>query len=193
MRLLLRPRVLVPLVVVAGVTLAVTLAVFEPWRLFTSTTVVEPAPDQPAPSVGPQSAGTPSTTAIAPGGVASTPPAPRPVTLATGSFVSHEHATTGRVRLIRLANGSAVVRLEGLATSDGPALEVWLTDQPVRADRSGWNVFDDGRYVSLGDLKGNRGDQNYPVPAGTDLRGLTSVSVWCARFHVSFGAAALHP
>jgi hypothetical protein len=35
--------------------------------------------------------------------------------------------------------------LEDLATSDGPDLRVWLTDQPVLEGRDGWFVFDDGR------------------------------------------------
>ncbi|WP_203790828.1 DM13 domain-containing protein [Paractinoplanes rishiriensis] len=30
-------------------------------------------------------------------------------------------------------------------------------------------------------------------PAGTDLDRLTSVSIWCKRFAVSFGAAGLGP
>jgi len=47
------------------------------------------------------------------------------------------------------------------------------------------------RAVSAGKLKGNKGNQNYPLPAGTDLAGYTSVSLWCERFDVSFGAAEL--
>ena len=82
---------------------------------------------------------------------------------------------------------------ENLSTSDGPDLRVWLTDQPVIEGRDGWHVFDDGRYVELGPLKANQGNQVYDVPAGTDLDGLTSVSIWCKRFAVSFGAAALRP
>lgn len=45
--------------------------------------------------------------------------------------------------------------------------------------------------LDLGDLKGNSGSASYPVPPGTDLTGLTSVSIWCERFAVSFGAADL--
>lgn len=166
------------------VLLGVALAAFQPWRLFTSTTVHEAPPAVAAPETGPRSL-PPS-----PGGTASSS---GPLTLATGTLVSHEHRTTGRVRLLRLADGSRVLRLDDLATSDGPALRVWLSDQPVREGRAGWGVFDDGAHLDLGELKGNRGDQNYPVPADADLRGLTSVSIWCARFHVSFGAAALTP
>jgi hypothetical protein len=45
--------------------------------------------------------------------------------------------------------------------------------------------------VSLGDLKGNKGNQNYPIPADVDLADYTAVSIWCERFAVSFGAAEL--
>jgi hypothetical protein len=81
--------------------------------------------------------------------------------------------------------------LADLATSDGPDVHVWLTDQPVRADRDGWYIFDDGRHVELGPLKANHGNQVYDVPADTDLAGLTSVTLWCVRFSVSFAAAPL--
>lgn len=81
--------------------------------------------------------------------------------------------------------------LENLATSDGPDLRVWLTDQPVKAGHDGWYVFDDGLYVEVGALKANRGNQVYDVPAGTDLGRITSVTIWCKRFSVSFGAAPL--
>jgi|SRR5690242_127263 len=179
-----RRRTLLPLLAVVTVVVAAGLAAFQPWRLFTSTTVHEALPSVPS----------------APTTDASRPPLPSPsvhptgpVTLAQGSFVSHEHRTSGQARVLGLPDGSRVLRLEQLDTSDGPALHVWLSDQSVRADRSGWHVFDDGAYVDLGDLKGNVGDQNYAIPAGTALDRLTSVSIWCARFHVSFGAAMLRP
>jgi hypothetical protein len=165
----------------AVVVVAVALWAFQPWRLFTSTTVVEAAPRAVAPSASPPTS---------PGPVVA---AADPVTVAAGSFVTHEHATTGRVVLLRLDDGSQVLRIEDLDTSDGPDLHVWLSDQPVRPGRDGWGVFDDGAYLDLGSLKGNKGDQNYPVPADADLGSLKSVTVWCARFRVSFGAATLAP
>ena len=61
----------------------------------------------------------------------------------------------------------------------------------MRPGRDGWFVFDDGRYVDLGRLKGNRGSQNYELPDSVDLRRLTGLSIWCDRFNVSFGAAEL--
>lgn len=156
---------------------------FAPWKLLTNSTVDEPLPSVAAtPSgTGPSATGSP-----APSGA----PAGNTL-LATGDLITHEHDTRGQVRLIRLADGRVQLTLAGLATSDGPDLHVWLTDQPVVAGRDGWHVFDDGRYVDLGALKANNGNQVYDVPAGTDLKGLTSVTIWCKRFAVSFGAAQL--
>jgi hypothetical protein len=122
-----------------------------------------------------------------------TTPVPGPVTLARGELISHEHDTSGSVRILRLADGSRVLRLENLRTSDGPDLRVWVTEAPVRPGRAGWHLFDDGAYVSLGRLKGNLGNQNYALPAEVDLSRFTSVTIWCDRFNVSFGAAQLRP
>ena len=111
--------------------------------------------------------------------------------LASGEFVSHEHRTTGSVRVVGLPDGRRVLRIEDLDTSNGPDLQVWITDAPVKPGRDGWFVFDDGRYVELGRLKGNKGSQNYDLPASVDLRQLDSLSIWCDRFNVSFGAVQL--
>ncbi|MFE9028222.1 DM13 domain-containing protein [Streptomyces iakyrus] len=174
-----RPWV-IGVLVVALVGVSLGLYWFQPWKLWQDETVQEALPSAIAPSAPP--AGAPS---------ASPSPAPRPRTLAGGELISHEHATSGKVKLVRLADGSHVVRLEDLDTSNGPDLRVWLTDAPVKEGRAGWHVFDDGTYVSLGKLKGNKGSQNYIVPADVDPSRYTSVSIWCDRFDVSFGAAEL--
>lgn len=156
---------------------------FQPWKLWQDETVQEALPEVTA------AASTPP--AGAPSGTAATPSPAGPTTLASGEMISHEHATSGTVRFVRLADGSHVVRLEGLDTSNGPDLHVWLTDAPVKEGRAGWHVFDDGQYVSLGKLKGNKGSQNYTVPEDVDPSLYTSVTIWCDRFDVSFGAAEL--
>ena len=92
--------------------------------------------------------------------------------------------------MIRQPDGSRVLAIAHLNTSDGPVVKVWLTDQKVTKD--GWHVFDDGRYVDLGGLKGNIGNQLYPIPHSADLAKLHSVTIWCDRFDVSFGAAELN-
>ena len=101
--------------------------------------------------------------------------------------------TTGTVQILTLADGSRVLRIEDLATSNGPDLKVWLTDAPVIEGRDGWGVFVDGIWLDLGPLKGNVGSQNYAIPADAQLGQYSSVSIWCDRFNVSFGAAELAP
>jgi Electron transfer DM13 len=48
-------------------------------------------------------------------------------------------------------------------------------------------------FVDLGVMKGNLGDQNYTLASDLDLAKYRSVSIWCKRFSVNFGAAALRP
>jgi hypothetical protein len=113
------------------------------------------------------------------------------VLIAQGSFVTHEHHTSGAALVLRLPDGRRVLRLDRLDTSNGPVLKVWLSDAPVRSGKAGWKVFDTGRQIDLGRLKGNKGSQNYLIPQDANLTRLTSVTIWCDRFNVSFGAAAL--
>ena len=109
--------------------------------------------------------------------------------LSEGGFVDGEHATSGTARVLALADGTRILRLEGFTTSDGPDVDVWLTDQP--SGDADWHRYDDGRYVPLGDLKGTDGNQNYVIPVGTELSGLASVVIWCNRFDVAFGTAPI--
>ncbi|WP_030197479.1 DM13 domain-containing protein [Streptomyces sp. NRRL S-87] len=170
-------------VVAAGlVVVSAGLVWFEPWALWTDETVNEALPT---------SAAAAKPTAGAGDSAPSAPSPSEPVTVAQGTFISHEHATTGTVRILRLADGTHTLRLEGLDTSSGPDVRVWLSDAPVKEGRAGWRLFDDGRYVNLAELKGNKGDQNYPLPPDLDWSTYSSVSIWCDRFDVSFGAAAL--
>lgn len=108
--------------------------------------------------------------------------------LGSGEFTSLEHTTTGRARVVELADGSRFVRLERLDTSDGPDLRIYLTDQPLSDD---WRVWDDGNVVDLGALKGNVGDSNYRIPDAVDLADFRTVVIWCRRFTVGFAVAPI--
>ena len=46
-------------------------------------------------------------------------------------------------------------------------------------------------YIDLGKLKGNIGNQNYPIPADLDLSPGGSVVIYCVPFHVIFSVASL--
>ncbi|MFI6235817.1 DM13 domain-containing protein [Micromonospora sp. NPDC050784] len=172
----------------AGLAAAVVVAVlalywFQPWKLFTDTYV-----DDAVPRVETTPA-TPAPTSPAPSASAATPAGNEILT--AGEFVTHEHRTTGTAELHRLADGRHQLVIRDLNTSNGPDLRVWLTDQPVIRGTAGWRVFDDGEWVELARLKGNKGNQVYELPASVDPRDFRSVSIWCKRFAVSFGAADL--
>jgi len=187
-RRFLRARVLVPLGAVLVGLSVVALALFQPWKLWVDDVVNEAFPVATATAAAP----TPEPQASEAAPARSPSPTPAgPTVLATGRFISHEHATRGTARVVRLEDGSRVLRIDDLETSNGPDLRVWLAAAPVEEGRAGWYVFDDDDHVELGRLKGNIGDQNYVVPASVDLDELSSVSIWCDRFNVSFGAAAL--
>lgn len=183
-RRLLRHPLTWGILAIGAVGLGVALYLFQPWRLFTTVEVNEAPPAAAAPS-------DPVTTPVEDGTGEPTPAPQEPKNLAKGTFVSHEHETEGTARVLELPDGSRVLRIEDLNTSDGPDLRVWLSDQPVKKGQAGWFNLDDGRHLELGELKGNRGNANYAIPAGADLDTLKSVTIWCRRFSVSFGAAAL--
>ncbi|UQA90787.1 DM13 domain-containing protein [Streptomyces halobius] len=185
MRAILSKPVFIGVLAVVVVAVGAGLFWFQPWKLWVDETVREELPaaaQTPATPPSKDPAAKPSTPST---------PAPGPSTLATGKLISHEHSTSGTVKIVRLADGTHTLRLENLDTSNGPDLRVWVTDAPVKKGEAGWHVFDDGKYVSLGKLKGNKGDQNYPLPDDFKLEQYTSVSIWCDRFDVSFGAAEL--
>ena len=170
---LLRSRLVQAGIALTAVLAVVALAAFEPWKLWVDKTVVEAFPVAPAAAVEPV-------------------PKPSVTELSSGTLLSHEHGTSGTVRVIQLADGTRVLRLENLDTSNGPDLKVVLSDAPVIPGKAGWQVFDDNEHVKIANLKGNKGSQNYPIPADLDLTPLRSVSIWCDRFNVSFGAAELN-
>ncbi|HWM74160.1 MAG TPA: DM13 domain-containing protein, partial [Nocardioides sp.] len=108
----------------ALVVIGVGLWAFEPWRLFTSSEVDEPLPSV---AVDGQNA--------APDGSGTKGPSqPELVELDAGDFEDAEHDTSGTARVIELSDGSRYLRFEDLATSDGPDLHVWVTDQPSGGD-----------------------------------------------------------
>lgn len=179
-------RTTVPVLLVLTVVAGVGLFFFQPWKMFTDTTVNEALPGASAPA----SNGGPSMKETAPvkgGGPTVTDPGPK--ALAEGRFVTHEHDTSGIVRTLRLADGGQVLRFEDLKSSEGPDVRVYLSTRSADAVEAG---LGDGA-VALGTLKGNLGNQNYTVPLGTDLSRFRSAVIWCERFSVSFGAAGLAP
>ncbi len=90
------------------------------------------------------------------------------------------HDASGQAYTIPLVDGGSVLRLENFFSTNGPGLRVYLATDKTAAD-----------HVSLGDLKANRGNQNYELPPGIDLEKYDNVLIWCEPFSVLFGSATL--
>jgi hypothetical protein len=108
--------------------------------------------------------------------------------LATGQFHSGAHETKGTATLFQLADGKKMLRLTDFATSNGPDVHVYLVAANDAKDNDTVTM---AGFVDIGSLKGNIGDQNYELPANTDLAKYRAVTIWCKRFSVNFGTAPL--
>ena len=111
-----------------------------------------------------------------------------PMVLGKGGFHGLAHETKGVATVHQLGDGKRVLRLTNFETSNGPDVHVYLVAADVAKDN---DTVKKAGFIDLGSLKGNKGDQNYEVPAEADLDKYKSVSIWCARFGVNFGAATL--
>jgi hypothetical protein len=111
-------------------------------------------------------------------------------TLETGKFHGQVHATSGRATVYQEADGKLVLRLTNFKTSNGPDVHVILVATKDAMDDANF-LKDNTEKVELGKLKGNEGDQNYEIPAETDLTKFRTVSIYCERFNANFGAAPL--
>lgn len=100
-----------------------------------------------------------------------------------GVLTGIDHQATGRAAVYRLADGERVVRLEELDMQNGPDLFVYLVP------KAGQHEPDGG--VNLGRLKGNKGNQQYELPPGTDPDEFDGVLVWCRQFATAFAGAPL--
>ena len=108
------------------------------------------------------------------------------VSLISGDFRDADrfHRGSGRATIYRLEDDSHVLRLEDLNVTNGPDLRVLLMVDPEGGDK-------DQGYLDLGKLKGNIGNQNYPIPDDADVSRYHAVMIYCQPFHVVFSTAPL--
>ena len=107
-----------------------------------------------------------------------------------GTFHGKVHKTSGRATIYKEADGRLVLRLTNFKTSNGPDVHVVLIAAKDADDDANF-LNNSTEKLELGALKGNEGDQNYDIPAGTDLDKFQTVSIYCERFNANFGAAPL--
>lgn len=102
-------------------------------------------------------------------------------TLVTGEFTGKsDHITTGAVTIKKVANGY-IVELGNDFSLDG------APDPKVGFGK-------DGEYkatAQLGHLASNTGKQIYVIPANLDVSDFNEIYIWCEKFSVPLGVAAL--
>jgi hypothetical protein len=104
--------------------------------------------------------------------------------VSTGQFVALSHPGEGTATLLSEESGTATLTLTDFATDNGPDVRVYLSR----------NTDDDGRgesFIDLGAMKGNRGNQQYAIPDGVDLKSFDALVLWCRAFDVGFTQAPL--
>jgi hypothetical protein len=211
-----RPIFFVPAIIVA--IPAVWLAWWLGSPLFIDKTVIEafptvstvvtpavtqaPAATQPPPSDSPegevavapadQPATSPTTAVPADAAPATTEAPAEPVALLSGMFkdADSRHHGSGDATIYELADGTVVLRVENLDVTNGPDLHVFLAPVADADERD--DVMAEG-YLDLGELKGNKGDQNYIILGNFDPTREWTVVIYCVPFHVIFSTAPLGP
>jgi hypothetical protein len=110
--------------------------------------------------------------------------------LESGQFYSILHPTAGTATIYHMGDGTRLLRLTSFSTSNGPDVHVYMVAADDAKDAAS---VEKAGFVDLGVIKGNIGDQNYTLGSDLDLAKYRAVSIWCKRFSVNFGAAALRP
>lgn len=105
---------------------------------------------------------------------------PTGTVLATGSFTSNGHPTSGTVKVVQDAAGKKHLVFENFRSDNGPDLDVWLSP-----GTSG------NPYQSLGDLKAVNGNFSYELASNINYTTNNRVLIWCVDFSVLFGHAVL--
>ena len=108
-------------------------------------------------------------------------PLPSAVTIvATGSFVSGAHASSGTAKIIKDTANKIYLVVENFKTDGGPDLRLWLSPNNNASP-----------YQEVGLLKATSGKFSYELDATFNYTANNRVLIWCKQFSVLFGYAVL--
>ena len=103
--------------------------------------------------------------------------------VASGTFTgASDHITTGGVEVIKNDDGSHTVVLAADFSLDG------APDPRVGFGKDG--TYD--KATGMGLLKSLNGTQSFTVPAGVDPSEYNEIYIWCLKFSMPLGVAALN-
>jgi hypothetical protein len=112
--------------------------------------------------------------------------------IATGDFMQGDSTYTikGTAHVVT-QNDTRTLVLSDFDVTNGPDLFVYLVAASSTENNHLKQQTTQGHFIQLAALKGNRGNQNYILPADIDLSTYPVVSIWCRRFSRNFGSALL--
>ncbi|MBE9208273.1 DM13 domain-containing protein [Nostoc sp. LEGE 06077] len=105
----------------------------------------------------------------------------------SANFRRGEHATQGKVSIVKKNNTRYLQFDRNFRTSSGPDVYVIL-HRSSAPQIYGLRRKD---YVLVGRLRKFSGSQSYAIPANLQLSGYKSVAVWCRKFNATFGYASI--
>ncbi len=108
-----------------------------------------------------------------------------PVEVLKGNVESVGHKGQGRAAVV-VDRGRRTLTLRRFRIDPGPKVLVYLVPRSARSDSQVGR-----RFVSLGKLKGSKGNQSYRIPGSVDLRKFNSVVFWCVPFTQTLARADL--
>lgn len=109
-------------------------------------------------------------------------------TLRSGRFVTVEqdHPTAGQAKIVSQSGKRYLEFDRAFTTATGPDVQILLyrgNKLPVKLAEKD--------YVTLAKLQKFNGAQRYEIPANVNLDDFKAVGIWCKKFNVTFGYAAL--
>jgi hypothetical protein len=114
--------------------------------------------------------------------------AAEPQVLYLSNFHEVAHPAKGTATVYILPDGKRTLRFTDFEVSNGPDVVVYIS---AIDDANDNDTVKNSKFISLGSIKGNIGDQNYELPDDLDLNVYRSVVIWCKRFSVNFAVAPL--
>lgn len=112
----------------------------------------------------------------------------KPQVLYLGNFHEVAHPAKGTATVYKLPEGKHILRFTDFEVSNGPDVVVYIS---AIDDANDNETVKNSKFISLGSIKGNIGDQNYYLPDDLDLNVYRSIVIWCKRFGVNFAVAPL--
>jgi hypothetical protein len=124
-----------------------------------------------------------STTQLPLGGVSPSTSTSNPKT--PGTFVKQQYDTSGSVSIAKEDGKNYLILGQDFKTENGPDLFVVLHRSLPPQN------YDAKEYIDLGKLQSISGSQKYEIPADVNPKEFKSAVIWCRKFNVTFGYAAL--